>query len=52
MKKSRLLLLAALLTGTALLSGAKSAVACNPWMCFEVDLNTTCCWTGTCELEC
>lgn len=54
MKKNRfrLLLLATLLSATALLSGARSAVACNPWMCFEVDENTTCCWEGNCTLEC
>lgn len=50
--KFRLLLLAALLTGTALLSTTTSAVACNRWMCFEVDENTTCCWDGNCQLEC
>ena len=52
MKKSKLLLLAVVLTGTALLSAAKPAAACNPWMCFMVDENTVCCWTELCELEC
>lgn len=52
MKKSRFLVLAAFLTGAALLSAAKPAAACNPWMCFIVDEDTTCCWTQFCELEC
>lgn len=50
--KFRLLLLATLLTGTALLSGVSPAVACIREMCFEVDDDTTCCWSETCVLEC
>lgn len=50
--KFRLLLLATLLTGTAFLSGVSPAVACIREMCFEVDDNTTCCWSETCVLEC
>lgn len=51
-KRFRLLLLAGLLAGTALLSGVESANACIREMCFEVDMNTVCCWSETCELQC
>lgn len=55
MRKGKLLLLAAVLMGTALLSAAQPADAgrCVPGMCFEVDEYTTCCWSETgCVLEC
>jgi hypothetical protein len=48
----RLLLLATVLTGTALLSTARPAAACDPYMCWIVDENTACCWTGDCQLWC
>lgn len=51
-KRFRLLLLAVLVTGSALLSAARPAAACNPYMCFNVDEYTTCCWEPTCELVC
>lgn len=52
MKKAKLFLLAAVLTATALLSAAKPAAACNPWMCWIVDENTVCCWMEDCSLWC
>lgn len=52
MKKFRLLLLGALLTGAALLSSVEPAAACIREMCYEVDINTVCCWSETCELQC
>lgn len=54
MRKNRVrfLLLAILLTGATLLSGVKPADACIREMCFEVDYDTTCCWSETCVLEC
>jgi hypothetical protein len=54
MKKNRfrLLLLAVLLGGTALLSAARPAAACNPYMCWIVDENTVCCWEEDCTLWC
>jgi len=55
MKKrtSRLLLLAGLLAGTALLSAARPALArCIPGLCWMVNESTTCCWSETCQLEC
>ena len=51
-KKSRLLLLAVLLTGTALVSTARPAAACVRDMCFEVDAYTTCCYDDHCQLWC
>jgi hypothetical protein len=54
MKKNRLLVLAAVLMGTALLSTSQSADArCIPGLCYEVDENTVCCWSDSgCILEC
>ena len=48
--KLRLLLLSAVLTGTALVSTAHQAVACGHG-CFIVDADTACCWFN-CELVC
>jgi hypothetical protein len=49
----RLLSLAAVLAGTALLSSARPAAArCIPGFCWMVNENTTCCWGETCQLEC
>jgi hypothetical protein len=50
--KLRLLLFSALLTGTALVSTARQALACVPEMCWMVDAYTTCCWTESCDLWC
>lgn len=50
--KLRLLLLAALLTGTALLSAARPAVSQCFFYCWIVDADTTCCQTRTCEIVC
>jgi hypothetical protein len=53
MRKFKLLLLAAVLTGTALLSAAKPAAArCVPYMCWNADENTVCCWEADCSLWC
>ncbi len=54
MKKNRfrLFLLAALLSGIALLSATKEAVACYPYLCWNVDENTVCCWEEDCTLWC
>lgn len=53
MRKIKLLLLAAVLTGTALLSAAKPAAArCVPYMCWNADENTVCCWEEDCSLWC
>lgn len=54
-RNPRLLLLAAVLTASALLSAAQPAAAgrCVPGMCFVVDAYTTCCWSDVgCVLEC
>lgn len=48
----RLLLLTALLTGTALLSAAAPAVSWCVFYCWHVDENTTCCQLETCEIVC
>ncbi len=50
--KLRLLLLAALMAGASLLSTAKPAAACIPYLCWIVDENTTCCWLEDCTLWC
>lgn len=50
--KLRLFLLAAVLTGTALLSTARPAAACDPYVCWPVDEDTTCCWMEDCTLWC
>jgi hypothetical protein len=53
MKKIKLLLLAAVLTGTALLSAARPAFSqCIPSMCWIVDEYTVCCWNEDCSLWC
>ena len=48
----RLLLLAALLTGTALLSTAKPAKAVCFFYCWHVDAETTCCRLRDCSIVC
>jgi hypothetical protein len=48
----RLLLLAAVLTGTALLSAAPPAEAACPFYCWHVDENTTCCQLRDCSVRC
>jgi hypothetical protein len=53
MNRFRMLLLAAVLTGTALLSAAGPAISqCIPWMCWIADPNTVCCWDEYCNLWC
>ena len=47
----RLLLLAAILTGTALLSTAKPAAACF-FHCWHVDAETSCCQLRDCSVVC
>jgi hypothetical protein len=48
----RLLLLAAVLTGTALLSAAKPAEAYCFFYCWLVNENTTCCQLEDCSVWC
>jgi hypothetical protein len=48
--KFRLLLLASILVGTALMSTAAQA-ACT-FYCWHVDETTTCCRTFTCQIVC
>jgi hypothetical protein len=47
----RLLLLAAVLTGTALLATAKPAAACF-FHCWHVDETTSCCELRDCSIVC
>lgn len=48
----RLLLLAAILTGTALLSAAKPATAACFFHCWHVDADTSCCQLRDCSIVC
>ena len=48
----RLLLLAAVLTGTALLSASRPAEAACFFYCWHVDENTTCCQLRDCSIRC
>lgn len=48
--KLRLLLIASILAGTALISTAAQAW-CPPY-CWNVDENTTCCYEPSCEIVC
>jgi hypothetical protein len=50
--KLRLLLLAAVLTGTALLSTSQSAAAACIRYCWHVDADTTCCRLPDCSTWC
>jgi hypothetical protein len=50
--KIRLLLLAAVLTGTALLSTTQPAEASCSFYCWHVDENTTCCRLRDCSIRC
>jgi hypothetical protein len=54
MNRFRMLLLATVLTGAALLSAAGPAISeqCIPWMCWIADPNTVCCWDEYCNLWC
>ena len=48
----RLLLLTALLTGTALLSAARPAASDCVRYCWHVSAETSCCQLRTCEIVC
>jgi hypothetical protein len=48
----RLLLLAVILTGTALLSAAKPAASQCVFYCWRVDSETTCCTRFDCSVWC
>jgi len=48
----RLLVLAGLLTGAALLSTAPPVLAQCFFYCWHVDENTSCCQTRTCDIIC
>jgi hypothetical protein len=50
--KFRLLLLAAILTGTALLSAARPAASQCVFYCWRVDSETTCCTRFDCSVWC
>lgn len=48
----KLVLLAAVMTGTALLSSAKPAAAFCPFYCWHVDADITCCQLRDCSIWC
>jgi len=50
--KTRLLLLAAVLTGTALLSTAAPALSACFRYCWHVDTETSCCQLRDCSIVC